>query len=490
MRVSHCYFSMEIGGVEQNLLRTLPQFLSDSRLDHELVLTNKSGALHDRLPSDLPVRTPSKQRLFSDLYEIYSNTDIMHLYSVNENPIHRLSGYLANARIVDNPRNLTPVPNANRVNRVSCASRAIADLQDCPDRLTIIPNGIEVNENNPPTYEKFSDDCELTFVEIGRSDKERTHKAEDFMPVLKQSNPGVVCHVIGRDGENRDGIRYHGSVEDPSGLYKDAHFLTHFVETEPFGMTVLESYKYGVIPVASGDGGIRDLIDHTSTGFLLESPNKGEVIQQLRVIAERYSEDPRFWVPMAENGFEKLHGNYSLKQYSKQYIDLYDSVSGVNSDRFPRRTWSDEFNSYFAKLTMNGEKFQNEIPKFPELPGEFERDVGRLIECSEILQTSPNQTLNILSEVETDEFRDHFEIWEMRAHAHQLLDQYSKSIECAEKAMDHEPNLPDPYFIVADAYLNRNEIEKALEVLHSFQNRNPHYQPIRETIRKITPLRS
>ncbi|MGM0381616.1 MAG: glycosyltransferase [bacterium] len=490
MEVSHGYFSMQIGGVEKNFLRTMPRFLQSNEISHQLVLTHPVGPLRDRLPGDLKLKSPDHEKLFSSLYRLYQNTDVVHLYTINENPVHRLPAYLANTPIIDNPRNMITVPHSNRVTRVTCASQAIASVQDCPGKTKVIPNGVEIDKFQEPSYEKFKSGESLQLIEIGRADKKRTFRAEDFMPALNQYFPDIKCHVLGREGEDRDGIIYHGYVEEPDKFYKKSHFLTHFVEIEPFGMTPLEAYRGGAIPVVSGEGGIREIIQDSKTGYFLESPGKEEIIEQLKRIAEKFYEQPSFWIPMAQNGFELVSNQYSVNNHVDSYNSLYKRLSKINyNDKFPEVKWSVEFDKFFYQVTLGDYEFSPEKLDRDRFSSPLERDLFRIIKTDNLLDKQPESVVEVLDNIESVPYRDHYEVWINRARAYQLIDKLERAAEAAKEALNQENDLPEPYLLLAETYIKKGDVESAMKILKKYKKREPTYEPVNEMLRKFATLR-
>lgn len=55
---------------------------------------------------------------------------------------------------------------------------------------------------------------------------------------------------------------------------------------EPFGMVYLEAMEYGVVPVASNNGGANELIDHGENGFLVQPDSTANIADILRQLSE------------------------------------------------------------------------------------------------------------------------------------------------------------------------------------------------------------
>lgn len=55
---------------------------------------------------------------------------------------------------------------------------------------------------------------------------------------------------------------------------------------EPFGMVYLEAMEYGVVPVASNNGGANELINHGKNGFLVQPDSTANIADTLRQLSE------------------------------------------------------------------------------------------------------------------------------------------------------------------------------------------------------------
>ncbi len=482
---------MGIGGVEQNLLRTLPVLLEDSSFEHELILSHANGELEAKLPVDLNVIHLSNNQRFSELFQLFQETDLAHLYTINRNPLFRTTAFLANLPVVDNVRNLLDVPHPRMVEVLTCASREIGDMQASPEKVKIIPNGLAVPAELQPALEKFSKEHSQSpvLVEIGRANKERRVSAEEFVPPLKEKFSGLTCHILGRQGENRGGLIYHGEVEDPVPYYQQAHFLTHFPDLEPFGMTVLEAYKYGLIPVVSGEGGIRDLVVNGETGYLLEKPDPNLVMEQLSVLLEKFVSGPRFWHQMVEAGLERLKQNYTLERHLEEYKALYRQMA-ERKDKHQLELpseWSSEFSRFFEHFAFDKLRITAHNLPHRKFSQPLERDLARLFSAEELMESNPETALSLLQSLETNLDAD---FWSLRLknELYDAREEYEKAIDAGEKAIEVNPLNAEVYLAVAHAHLELNQLAEAVSVLQELTERVPDYEPARETLNRLRKI--
>jgi len=485
--IAHGLHSTRLDEIKDEYPVNISRKSKDRGFHHRLILTDSDDELIQDLPGDLDVFCPESEQIFSELYRLYRESDVAHLHTFNQNPLHRLPAYLAGVPIIDHPKIAIAIPNVDRVQSIICETESLASIQKAPGRIEHIPAGIKL-DGEPPCYQSFEQGDPLHLLELSDSESEHSYTAEDFMPTLHQRFPAVECHIIGREGENRQGMVYHGEVNDPRPYFRRAQFLVQFMENQVPDQSVLRAYHQGVIPVVSGGNQVREQVDHTETGFFMESPNKGEVIQQLQVIIEQYQDDPSFWIPMVENGFRLLKQRFSKQKQDSGYHSLYETVASKPVEDFQEISWSSVFNRFFRRVTSEGACGSREKPKMDVYPHPLERDLIRLTYLQSQQTLSASRAIEWLEAVETDQMNQHYEILRERAQLHQQSGNQQAARRYAEKAIEKEPDLPEPYFIVADCMLNNGSIREALDLLLEFQQQYPDYKPMNEMIEQINQI--
>ena len=61
-----------------------------------------------------------------------------------------------------------------------------------------------------------------------------------------------------------------GKQNDVSAFYQLSDLVLLLSEKESFGLTLLEAMKTGVLPIGSHAGGIKEVIRHEETGFIVD----------------------------------------------------------------------------------------------------------------------------------------------------------------------------------------------------------------------------
>ncbi|MFB6356956.1 MAG: glycosyltransferase, partial [bacterium] len=435
---------------------------------HELLLYKGEGELIDDIPSNVTTTILTEKNRVRDAFETISKADAIHLYTINRASFFRDLAYLAGVPIIDNPRNMIDVQDPHRVEYIGCASWAIGQMQSVPSKIRIIPNGLSFDKQSSPDYQKFSEDAPPNLIEIGRPDKERVIKAEDFMPRINQFHPDVTCHVVGRNGEDQNGIVYHGEVENPEPIYEHSHFLVHHPDLEPFGMTVLESYLHGVIPIVSGEGGIKQLVSNEETGYYVEEVNETSQVNQLNRVIQQYKSDPEFWIPMARNGFEYLKENYHIDHFIERYEQLYKELPEPEIST-PVQNWSNSFQALYENQTTEQDHDTIHRKDPEEFPNVHERNWQRLNKAERLAETGPDTAEEFLDNLEDGGWNDPFKECYLRSEIHYHREEWPESIKWASKAIEKEPTVAEPYFTLTECQVKLNQYDKALESLESFE---------------------
>lgn len=489
-KISHCFWYMRVGGVERNFLRTLPRFMENEPHQHELILFESYGKLMSEIPDYWTVHILNDKNKLDHAYQLFGETDVVHLYPITKSVFFRTIGYLANRPQIDNIRNMMSCPDPHQVEYIGVGAKAIAKLQTAPSKVRIIPNGVDFDPEATPDLSKFSAGTPPVLIEVGRPDKRRSVRAEEFVPELHEQYPDLTCHVVGREGEDGNGILYHGLVEDPTPLYREAHFLVHYPEIEPFGMTVPEAYFHGVIPVVSGKGGIRELVEHEVTGYYLDVPTPEQIRNQLQLVLDQYKQDPQFWRPMAKKGFERLKDRYHIDHFIEGYEQLYGELEGKRGADFPEFEWTSSFSDFFEQASIP--KLEPSTAEIHQ--GEFtnvqERDWTRLWKTEKLLDSAPKRALDVLDGLESNSFCSDFKHYDLRTKIQNLLGNHEQAVEAARQAIECNPEIADPYLDGTEAFVQLGDIEQAYRFLSKFeQYTTDELNPIKDTLNKLESVR-
>lgn len=133
------------------------------------------------------------------------------------------------------------------------------------------------------------------------------------------------------DIANRDNIPrvlFKGfQIEAPINFYKDASIYMLTSDLEGFGLVIIESMSYGVVPIVYGSyEAVYDIIDDDINGFITPQPYSNEnTVKCLRTLIENDIKRKR----MAESAMTKAK-HFSINSIIEQWYKLFESL--INKD--------------------------------------------------------------------------------------------------------------------------------------------------------------
>jgi glycosyltransferase involved in cell wall biosynthesis len=481
MKVLHVFFYMKTGGVERSITRMLPRLHNPPDLEMRLILAVAGGELLDEIEPDVPTKVLHGKDMFRQIYDEALECDVVHVHTINDMRLLLDAVAWAPASVIENIR--TPIES--QAPQLSDCLVPIADhiseWQSITAPIKVIPDALPVALS--PSLDKFNSKTPVYLLEVARPDKKRTYRLADFYPLFNE--PGLVhIDIVGSDGENKPGLTYHGLQKDTRPFFQKAHFHFNAPEFEAFGLTVLEAYRDGAIPIAQTTGGLRDLVANEKTGYLFkERMNFAEVKAMLRKIVREYLKTPGKFAQMASQGYNQLKQNYSIETCVQSYRELYKDLQRKNRPVWDQG-WSPEFGAFYDLFGLKRLSPEMAVSLSSQLRDPQERAMAFLRSAQLFLPASPQKAGECLGQI-TEEPLDIYDFYFARHEIDYLLGNL-KSAEanlcrCIEKA----PERMEPYLTFADLLLQRRDVKKALDVLISFQKQNGPSQVIDSFIQKI-----
>jgi glycosyltransferase involved in cell wall biosynthesis len=206
-----------------------------------------------------------------------------------------------------------------RAEAVICPSSALAgDATRLGARqIEIVPSGVDLpdgvgEEANPP---------EVLYA--GRLSREKG------VLELVEAASGMNLVVAG-DGPLSDRVPQALGFVPPtelSRLYARAAIVVCPSHREGFGVACLEAMAHGRPVVASGVGGLLDLVVNGETGILVEPGN----VEALRAALERLLADPALRRRMGEAGRRRAAEHFSWPAVTRKTLDVYARYAGKKS---------------------------------------------------------------------------------------------------------------------------------------------------------------
>jgi glycosyltransferase involved in cell wall biosynthesis len=208
-----------------------------------------------------------------------------------------------------------------RAEAVVCPSTALAGdaARLYARQIEIVPSGVDL----PEEVGREADPPEVLYA--GRLSPEKG------VLELAEAAAGMNLVVAG-DGPLRDRVpQALGFVppEELARLYARAAVVACPSHREGFGVACLEAMAHGRPVVASGVGGLLDLVVNGETGILFEPGN----VPALRAALERLLDDPELRRRMGEAGRRRAAEHFSWDSVTRKTLDLYARYAGKKSGR-------------------------------------------------------------------------------------------------------------------------------------------------------------
>jgi glycosyltransferase involved in cell wall biosynthesis len=208
-----------------------------------------------------------------------------------------------------------------RAEAVVCPSSALAGeaARLGAREIEVVPSGVDL----PDDVGDEADPPEVLYA--GRL------SAEKGVVELVRAAEGLNLVVAG-DGPLRDQVPMARGMLPPgelAALYARAAVVVCPSHREGFGVACLEAMAHGRPVVASGVGGLLDLIVNGETGILVEPGN----VPALRSAIDRLLGDPALRRRMGEAGRRRAAERFSWTAVTRKTLDVYARYAGKKSGR-------------------------------------------------------------------------------------------------------------------------------------------------------------
>jgi glycosyltransferase involved in cell wall biosynthesis len=305
----------------------------------------------------VPKRSGRDLKLMVELGRLFRarEADVVHTHNPQPLLFSALAARASRAALVHTKHGVNP-DNARRmamrraagklVGAFVCVSEPTAavarERRECrPDRLVVVPNGIDLDRFGPDPEARRAVRAELGIPEdafavgtVGRLFVEKGHAylIRSLAPVL-----GDGFHLVitgeGPERENlaaqaaglgrKDCVHLTGNRRDVPRLYAalDAFALTS--KSEGLPLVIPEAMAAGLPIVATAVGGVPQVVDESETGFLVDYGDE----EALRARLCALDADRRLARKCGETGRERALGRYSSRRMVAEYLELYRRVT-------------------------------------------------------------------------------------------------------------------------------------------------------------------
>ena len=224
---------------------------------------------------------------------------------------------------------------------VAINSRIIAELQAAgvpPERIVVIPNGVEVDGRVPKQSYSLGGSVRLVFV--GRLHPQKG--LDLLLPAFKQvvtRRPDIDWQlwVVG-DGSLRSelerlaaqlelgsAVKFWGQVADVPAYLARADIFVLPSRAEGMSNALLEAMAHGLPCIATGISGNVDLVGHGEDGLLVPPDSQADLVEAILRLVDDNSLRER----LGRRARQKVVAHYSINSVAERYIDLYRTLSAA-----------------------------------------------------------------------------------------------------------------------------------------------------------------
>lgn len=364
IRVCYLIDRLGPGGTEWQLL-ALIRHLDRSRVEPYLVLLRGEDA-ESRMwePKDCPVRRLRMGSLARPQALIQAwrlarflrreQIDVLQTYFPDSSYIGALAAWLAGVRCVLRTRfNVgywmtlshrwlgrlaTRLASATVTNSDACRQAVIRDEWANPDRVHIVPNGVDLGAfaSIPPLQVSPDRPWRIGMLSRLRPIKDPVLFVEAARRVIDQH--ANVEFVLGGDGELRGEVeariqtlelterfRLVGRVDDVPGFLRQFDIAVLSSKSEGSPNAVLEYLAAGRAVVATAVGGTPDLLEDGVHGLLVPAGDVGALSGALR----RLIDDPLLAERLAAAGRQRALDCYAPRRRAGRYEEIYFDLLGL-----------------------------------------------------------------------------------------------------------------------------------------------------------------
>ncbi|MBU8923143.1 MAG: glycosyltransferase [Bacteroidales bacterium] len=215
-----------------------------------------------------------------------------------------------------------------------------------PEKITLIPNGIDTDRFCPPAsldhknelrrkYSIPENDFVVTIAAALRPEKNHDMFIEVADKLLRSNGDftfliaggGVEAgklHEIVENTGNPDKIRFMGVRDDVDRIFalSDAAVLCSYPVVETFPLTVLEAMSSGLAVVSTDVGSIAEMFRDGEEGMLVPSEDSVLMAKKLATLKS----DPTLRAVMGEKARNRVTGDYSEENMIRGYSELVEGL--------------------------------------------------------------------------------------------------------------------------------------------------------------------
>lgn len=212
--------------------------------------------------------------------------------------------------IIDTNKEIVPIYNFVRENEFP--TRHNEELKDC---YGILPEEkVLIHVSNFRRVKRIDTIIE-TFVKV--------HERIPSKLILLGDGPELLdMRQKARELNVEEHVLFLGKQNDVSAFYQLSDLVLLLSEKESFGLTLLEAMKTGVLPIGTNAGGIKEVIKHEETGFIVNIGDSEQAAQY----AIQLLENPNLYKQMQSKMLEDIRDRFASELITDQYEHYYKKM--------------------------------------------------------------------------------------------------------------------------------------------------------------------
>ncbi|EBA06342.1 exopolysaccharide biosynthesis GT4 family glycosyltransferase EpsE [Sagittula stellata] len=219
---------------------------------------------------------------------------------------------------------------------------------DLPERLVVRPMGVDTEIlSRTSAYAPPEHGRPLRIFSCARLNVVKGH--QDLMTATRQlidQGTDVRVEIAGEDDDGGTGYRQELeahlkklrlqdhvkllgaiSAEQVKAKLEEAHLFVLASWHEPLGVAYMEAMSMGVPTIGTDAGGVRELIDDGSTGYLIEPKNPGQLARTIRALAG----DPDALMRLSAAGRAHIVSNFRASLGAEVLVEEIERLAADKS---------------------------------------------------------------------------------------------------------------------------------------------------------------
>ncbi len=164
----------------------------------------------------------------------------------------------------------------------------------------------------------------------------------DACKILKDRGISFICDFVGGETTEIDAINFekevahrglnriaiyngkrYGDEKEKFFNNTDIFVFPTFYKNECFPLVLLEAMQHELPCISTNEGGITDIVENDSTGYIIEKNNAVELADKIEYLLHH----PDIRTRMSERGYYKYISEYTLGRFESRMCEILTALS-------------------------------------------------------------------------------------------------------------------------------------------------------------------